>query len=401
MLKYIVYLLLPSLVFSYQISKNEDVSSSSNLTTKYQGKTAVYWGQASAKQQNPLRYYCDSDSVDIFLVSFLNDFPNSKKSKYGYELNLANECNYHEANDQSKTVPNCTTVGVDIKYCQSLNKTVLLSLGGEQGDYGFNSEREAYDFAKILWNSFASRNDPNFPLSDRPFGNATIDGFDFDLENEDQTGLVTLAKELKKYASQDDSKEYLFTAAPQCTFPDVSMNELIEQVELDHLFVQFYNNECNLNKDFNFDIWSKHIESLNYKHTDIFIGLPANSKSAQMGFANKETILTKMQEVWSDEELKTKFGGVMFWDASQGFGYGDVNTFDTNLITEVASYIDREANNNKKDGDSGVTVSETINTNSSIILKDANDSNSQFIDKVDIAFLIVAFLFSTWLITGS
>lgn len=47
----------------------------------------------------------------------------------------------------------------------------------------------------------------------RPFGDAVLDGFDFDIEGGGSTGYATLATKLKSLAG---SKEMLITAAPQC-----------------------------------------------------------------------------------------------------------------------------------------------------------------------------------------
>lgn len=339
-------LIFPITVLSASINSN---SESSKLT----GQTALYWGQASAQQQNRLRYYCDSDSVDIFLLSFITDFPNSKESTHGYTLNLANACASKTYSSEDST-PNCTQVGDDIKYCQSLGKKVLLSLGGESGDYGFNSDYEAENFADVLWNSFGEGSD--YPKDERPFGDAIVDGFDFDLANENQIGYVTLANKLKNLTSSGNQKEFILTSAPQCPFPDKSNSELIDGVELDYLFIQFYNNKCALDQDFNFDTWSEYIQSKNYEKTKLFIGLPATNSSASSGFVDSDAVLEKIEQIWSSDELKKSFGGVMFWDASQAFEDSEagINSLQDNLVNKVASNFQKD---NSSEGSSGTTVS--------------------------------------------
>lgn len=356
--------------------------SRSSDSTLYNGQTAVYWGQASAQEQNRLRYYCDSESVDIYILSFITDFPNYYGNEHGYKLDLANSCSSvqddsstdewgYTASSSSNTVANCSEVGDDIKYCQSLNKTVLLSLGGESGTYGFTSDTEAESFATVLWNSFGEGED--YSSVERPFGDAIIDGYDFDLENQQQTGYVALANKLQEYGETNGTKKYIYTSAPQCPFPDQSNSDLIDNFELDYLFVQFYNNDCSLDQNFNFDTWVDHIQTLLYNKTKIFIGLPANSSAASSGYVDSDTIITKIEEIYSNDTLKNYFGGVMFWDASQGFGYSSAAIdSESNVITTVAAALQIDTSSTTESS-SGTTVT-TDNTTSSATSKEKNDS---------------------------
>lgn len=355
---------LPITVFSVSVSSSSD-------SNKYFGQTALYWGQASAQQQNRLRYYCDADSVDIFLLSFLTDFPNSQKSIHGYTLNLADACTT-DTWDSYASTPNCSQVGEDIKYCQSLGKKVLMSLGGESGEYGFTSESQAVNFADVLWNSFGGGSD--YPQDERPFGDATVDGFDFDLENQNQIGCVSLAKRLQNLSSGDSTKDYLLTSAPQCPFPDQSNGDLIDGVELDYLFVQFYNNDCGLSDGFNFDTWAQYMKSKNYEKTKLFIGLPATSNSASSGYVDSDLVLEKIEEIWSNDTLREYFGGVMFWDASQAFGYStsDINSLDDNLVTKISSSFQKGSSS---ESSTSSTVTVTISS-SSVSSNSTNTKNS-------------------------
>jgi chitinase len=61
----------------------------------------------------------------------------------------------------------------DIQTCQAAGKTILLSLGGAIGDYGFTSASQAQGFATMLWNLFGEGTSTT-----RPFGSAVVDGFD-------------------------------------------------------------------------------------------------------------------------------------------------------------------------------------------------------------------------------
>ena len=78
-------------------------------------------------------------------------------------------------------------IAEDIPYCQSKGVKVLLSIGGEfnqdprwYSDYTVSTRENGVDFAKFLSNAFGTaKADYDGP---RPFGDVTVDGFDFDIE---------------------------------------------------------------------------------------------------------------------------------------------------------------------------------------------------------------------------
>lgn len=76
-------------------------------------------------------------------------------------------------------------IDVDIKTCQDKGKTILMSLGGANGVYGFANDANAEAFADTLWNIFGAGESDT-----RPFGDAVIDGFDLDIEGGGSTGYV-------------------------------------------------------------------------------------------------------------------------------------------------------------------------------------------------------------------
>ncbi|KAF6071845.1 Glycosyl hydrolases 18 family protein [Candida albicans] len=209
------------------------VASASNI--------AAYWGQNAGGDQQTLGDYCSSSPASIIILSFLDGFPN-------LSLNFANQC----SGTFSSGLAHCSQIGSDIKSCQQQGKTILLSLGGATGNYGFSSDSEAVQFAGTLWNKFGGGKD-----SERPFDDAIVDGFDFDIENKDQT------------------------AAPQCPYPDESVGDLMSQVDLDFAFIQFYNNYCSLNQQFNWNSWSNYARGKSIK---LYLGLPGSSSSAGSGF---------------------------------------------------------------------------------------------------------------------
>ncbi|CAI5755498.1 unnamed protein product [Candida verbasci] len=253
---------------------------------------AAYWGQNAGGNQGSLASYCQSNSADIIILSFLNDFP-----KIG--LNFANAC----SDTFSDGLLHCPQIGQDIKTCQQQGKIILLSLGGATGNYGFSSDSDAASFAETLWNKFLESSD-----SERPFDDAIVDGFDFDIENKQQTGYVALANSLKSYFAKG-SKKYYLSASPQCPYPDESVGDLMSSVDLDFAFIQFYNNYCSLDKQFNWDTWANYANGKNIK---LFLGLPGSPSSAGSGYVD----ISKVQRVIPTIKSGKNFGGVSLWDIS-------------------------------------------------------------------------------------
>ncbi len=270
------------------------------------GKTnnVIYWGQNSAQNQQNLAYYC-TDSVDIIILSFMNIFPNGQDGNPG--LNFANAC---ETPFPDNSLLHCPTIADDIKTCQSRGKKILLSLGGASGSYGFSSNDEAIAFAGTLWNLFGEGKGDSL----RPFDDAIIDGFDLDIENNQQTGYVALVSKLREYF-KSSTKQYFIGAAPQCVYPDANLSEVLDQSDIDWVFVQFYNNYCSIGSGFNWDTWSDYAKTSPNKNIRIYLGLPGSLSAASSGYIPPSTIKETVEKISSDPY----FGGIMLWDASQAF----------------------------------------------------------------------------------
>ena len=69
------------------------------------------------------------------------------------QLNFANAC---EGTYTANGILQCQTIAEDIKYCQNNGKTILLSLGGAAGSYGFSDDATAKQFAHTLWDLFGN-----------------------------------------------------------------------------------------------------------------------------------------------------------------------------------------------------------------------------------------------------
>lgn len=154
-----------------------------------------------------------------------------------------------------------------------------------------------------------------------------VDGFDFDLESpapkmdvfaNHLRDLMNKAGESSKTKSREN---FYLTAAPQCPFPDKNVGDILDNVSLDAVFVQFYNNpQCGLNsfkkgnpKGFNFKKWDQwaHSTSKN-KNVKVLVGAPASKDAAGSGFANGK----KLKSVAKFTKKFESYGGMMIWDAS-------------------------------------------------------------------------------------
>ncbi|KAI8071474.1 glycoside hydrolase superfamily [Gongronella butleri] len=276
-----------------------------------------YWGQNSANNQKNLAFYCD-ESTDVLVLSFLMEF--NVGGLPG--LNFANTC---ETFFDGTTLLNCPQIGDDIKTCQSKGKTILLSLGGAAGAYGFTSDDQAKTFAQTLYTMFGKGSGAKY----RPFGDANVDGFDFDIEGGGATGYATLAKSLK---SLDSS--ILITGAPQCPFPDAMMGDALDNAPFDAVWVQFYNNYCSAaSSSFNFDTWDNWAKTKSpNKDVKIFLGLPGSSTAADSGYLS----MSQIQSTIDNIKQYSSYGGVMFWDASQTYSNTDASP---NLAAAVGSLV--------------------------------------------------------------
>ncbi|KAK9687388.1 Chitinase 2, partial [Basidiobolus ranarum] len=271
-------------------------------------------GSPSGWQKN-LADYCQDDTIDIIPVAFLNTY----FGKGGLpELNLANTCN----DENSEFFPDsnllrCPNVEESIKFCQSRGKSVILSLGGAGGSYGFQNDDQARDFATQLWNLFLGGQS-----STRPFGDAILDGVDLDIEGGGPTGYVAFVNQLRSHYEEDRNRKYLIAAAPQCVYPDAQLSSTLNNAWFDLVFVQFYNNPCGLQYYDNYrawnygiwDYWATHVSP--NPNVKVYIGAPAAEKAAGSGYVPIDELKTIAQETRSKF---SSFGGVMFWDASQAW----------------------------------------------------------------------------------
>ncbi|CDK29040.1 unnamed protein product [Kuraishia capsulata CBS 1993] len=308
----------------------------------------LYWGQASAGSQERLSYYCESDAADIIVLSFMTEFSSADTLPV---LNFASAC----SSTFSDGLLDCDEIASDIQTCQDAGKLVLLSLGGASGSYGFASDSDAEGFAGTLWNMFGGGS-----ADERPFGTSVLDGFDFDIENNDSTGYAALAKKLRKYYAEDTSKSYYISAAPQCVYPDASVGDLLENADVDFAFVQFYNNYCNLDESFNWDTWADYaVNTSPNSDIKLFIGLPASSSAAGSGYVDASTVKSTVKDLTSTDNL----GGIMLWDASQAFS--NTGSDGDNFAVEMKSVLNDVFGSATSSASSAASASSTASSDAS------------------------------------
>lgn len=402
-----------------------------------QNNIAVYWGQNSVEiahkswrnyasgvkhvYEPTLLDVCKDPNVDIVLISFMNNFPgnrppltskifqNTTTSTISTTTTMGKRHKSYTAKmDKISNVPTISLVNgeystrhtsmlrqqeLHINLCQQkYHKKILLSLGGESGNYGFQNSKEAVCFADWLWYMFGNGTHtgnecPNNKYvkghtlgkngkphrSHKPFGDVILDGFDLDIENHEypSTYYIDFAKKLRKNF-KDSPKEFFLSAAPQCLYPEENMQEILDSDEVffDFLFIQFYNNgkECNANtNNFNYEIWIKQYamkhgkngEGGEEKFPKLFMGLPADSSKA--GAVNgyiqsRQQLVNKIGTVLSLESKlgnKHYFGGISLWEASLGYNNYDLSDKDgdINYIQAVKNALNR-AENYSYSGDS-------------------------------------------------
>ncbi|KAL2220272.1 putative class III chitinase [Thermoascus aurantiacus ATCC 26904] len=317
-----------------------DTSSSTNV--------AVYWGQNSYMQssgdlaQQRLSYYCQNTDIDVFQLAFLTVINGPGGAP---EINFANQGNDCTVFPGTALL-NCPQIGEDIKTCQSLGKTILLSIGGATySEGGFSSEDAAVAGANMIWETFG----PQQPGSSayRPFGDAVVDGFDFDFEAT-VNNMVPFANTLRSLMDADTSKKYYLTAAPQCPYPDAADGAMLDgAVSFDAIWVQFYNNYCGLQSfvpgsstqnNFNFATWDNWAKTTSKNpNVKVFLGVPANTGAAGSGYEAPSSLTPIINYC----KTFSSFGGVMMWDASQAYANNGFIPAVKQALTTTASRIMR------------------------------------------------------------
>ncbi|KAA8536850.1 hypothetical protein F0562_029328 [Nyssa sinensis] len=265
------------------------------------GNITVYWGQNG--NEGSLSETCASNLYKIVNVAFLTQFGNGRD----LVINLAGHCD--------PTNNGCARFSSEITYCQSLGVMVFLSLGGGVGTYTLTSTDDARQasllshththtrVANQIWDQFLGGQSSN-----RPLGNAVLDGVDFDIEGGTTLYWDVVARELLNLSGEN--KLYL-SAAPQCPYPDVWMDSVLQTGLLDYVWIQFYNNppcQYSGNVENLRSYWQTWTTSI--KATYFFFGLPASPEAAGSGYVNSTTLINEILPILKESP---KYGGIMLW----------------------------------------------------------------------------------------
>jgi chitinase len=134
------------------------------------GKVVGYFGQGSGVSNMTLSELCSDPSIDVVVIGFVDTI------KGKHDLPGVNFSGYCWKPIPGTDLHSCPMLGEAIKKCQKNGKEVLMSIGGSiSHTEPFTCDEDAVLFADSIWKLFAEGTGLE---SFRPFGNATVDGFD-------------------------------------------------------------------------------------------------------------------------------------------------------------------------------------------------------------------------------
>ncbi|KAH8691985.1 putative chitinase 3 precursor [Talaromyces proteolyticus] len=295
------------------------------------GQNVVYWGQngGGSIENTDLSAYCTaSQGIDVLVLGFLYEFGNGNTVPGG---GFGQTCTVLATSGTSQS---CESVAASITDCQKAGVKVLLSLGGGNGGYTVTSQSEAEAIGQYLWDAYG--NSANSSVS-RPFGDAIVNGFDFDIENNSNGNnqyYQYMISTLRSNFATDTVNKYYISGAPQCPLPEPNMGIIIQNSQFDYIWPQFYNNNnytypcaLGINGDaaFNYDDWESFIAGTPSSGAALFIGVPAAPLAANGGTSGEVYYATpdQLATIVSSVDTYSQFGGIMMWSA--GFSDSNVN----------------------------------------------------------------------------
>ncbi|KAH7839979.1 hypothetical protein Vadar_010934 [Vaccinium darrowii] len=242
-------------------------------TVAHRGGIAIYWGQNVS--EGNLTALCDTGRFAYVNIAFLDVFGNGQTPL----INLDGHCN--------PATNGCTIFSEQIRHCQKKHIKVMLSLGGLVGNYFLTSKADAKNVSRYLWNNLLSGKSSN-----RPLGDAVLDGIDFYIEQGSSLYWDDLARYLHHFSRK-----------------------------------KFYNNPCQSNTTSLLNSWAIWVKSV--KARLFFVGLVAlplppgpnaGTDVTPSGFIPANVLESQVLPVVKSSK---KYGGVMlwnaFWDVQDGY----------------------------------------------------------------------------------
>jgi len=245
---------MPVISRSLIVATTLAVSASATFDPTGNANVITYWGQGANQQR--LVETCKNPAIDVVNIGFVDVFPDQGPGGWP-GTNFGNACwgDVYENDGTNTTLQKtCPYIGEDITACQTTYGTkIFLSVGGgTPNSYYIANDTSGESFADFLWGAFGPASANNG--QPRPFGDACIDGFDFDIENEispvptdvegdyRSSGYAAMITHFKNdLYPQDTSKSYYISGAPQCTLPDPHYTSVLADAWFDYLWIQFYN----------------------------------------------------------------------------------------------------------------------------------------------------------------
>ncbi|GFP60580.1 endochitinase 2 [Trichoderma asperellum] len=278
----------------------------------------VYWGQngGGTIENNDLSAYCTATSdIDVIVLSSLWQWGNGATAMGG---SFGQSCVVSSSGEPQ----NCDALTSAITTCKNVGVKIILSIGGAAAYSSFTTADAASAAGQYVWNA--------------PFGNNIVDGFDLDLEVNAgyNQNFVNFFNTLRSNFASDPNHEYVITGAPQCPIPEPNMGVIIQGVQFDYLWIQFYNNNnytvpCSLGINggapFNYNNWTSFVATTPSKNAKLFVGVPAAPDGANGGPSGAVYYATPSQlaQIVSEVKGDSNFGGIMMWSA--GFSDSNVN----------------------------------------------------------------------------
>jgi len=289
-------------------------------------QSVVYWGQS---QNKPLADVCQ-ENVDTVVMAFVNKYGNETKNGEP-SANPGWLCQTDSTEAWAKNA--CADLGKNVTACQAAGKKVMMSVGGWI-DYSSMKAGDGKKLGEGLWDQYAVKGDKNV------LGGATLDGFDFDIEHDnDGNKLAHYVEAAEALRAKGDT---LISGAPMCVPAAQNvMSEMMEKVKFDELYFQFYNNKpCGVNDEAGataaWDGWVKTLSGGASKSAKMFLGFIGDT-----GAGMAEYYLDEAKTISIVDKLKThkQFAGVMVWDA----GYAMNNTQPAgNYLDSLAKAIGKK-----------------------------------------------------------